>query len=84
MNGDKIKFISLNRKGGNVSFGYDSSSKILRKEVVEFGSENVKENNILLVEDIKHNLLSVSKMCDQGEEYSGRLVVTSTRRPSNI
>jgi hypothetical protein len=97
MTGDQNKFISLNRKGGNVAFGDDSSTKILGKGLVKLGSENVKEKNVLLVEYLKHNLLSVSKMCDQGytlmfdsrrckirEEGSGRLVATATRRPSNI
>jgi hypothetical protein len=50
-----------------------------------------------LVEDLNHNLLSVSKICDQGytfvfdsqkcktrENNSGRLVATTTRRPKNI
>jgi hypothetical protein len=50
-----------------------------------------------LVEDLKHNLLSVSKICDQGytlkfdsrkceirEKDSGKLVATTTRRPNNI
>ena len=58
--------------------------------------KNVKAKNVLLVEDLKHNLLSVSKMCDQGytlmfdsqrckiKEVLGRLVATATRRPSNI
>jgi hypothetical protein len=91
------KFISLNKKGGSVSFGDDSSVKILGKGVVNLGSENVKAENVLLVEDLKHNLLSVSKICDQGytltfdsqkceirEKDSGRLVATTTRRPNNI
>jgi hypothetical protein len=66
MTRDQDKFISLKRKGGNVSFGYDSSAKIIGKCVVYIGSKNVKEKNVLLVEDLNHNLLSVSKMCDQG------------------
>jgi hypothetical protein len=66
MTGDQDKFISLKRKGGNVAFGDDSSTKILGEGVVEIGRKNVKENNVLLVEDLNHNLLSVSKMCDQG------------------
>ena len=50
-----------------------------------------------MVEYLKHNLLSVSKMCDQGytlmfdsrkckirENNSGRLVETATRRLNNI
>jgi hypothetical protein len=31
MTGDQNKFINLNRKGGNVAFGDDSSAKILGK-----------------------------------------------------
>jgi hypothetical protein len=97
MTGDQNNFISLNRKGGNVAFGYDSFSKILRKGVVELVSEHVKEKNVLLVEDLKHNILSVSKICDQGytlkfdsgrclirEKDSRILVASPTRRPSNI
>ena len=61
MTRDQNKFIILKRKGGNVAFGYDSSAKILGKGVVELGSKNVKENNFLLVEDLKHNLPSVIK-----------------------
>jgi hypothetical protein len=48
MTGDQNKFISLNKKGGSVAFGDDSSVKILGKGVVNLGSENVKEENVLL------------------------------------
>jgi hypothetical protein len=66
MTGDQRKFVSLKKKRGNVAFGDDSSTKILGKGIVKLGSENVKAGKLLLVEDLKHNLLSVSKMCDQG------------------
>jgi hypothetical protein len=97
MIGDQDKFICVKRKGGNVAFGDDSSAKIIGKCVVELGRKNVKEKNVLLVEYLKHNLVSVSKMCDQGytltfvsqrckikEEGSGILVATTIGRPSNI
>jgi hypothetical protein len=97
MTGDQDKFISLKRKGGNVSFGDYSSAKILGQGVVDLGRKNVKAKNFLLVEDLNHNLLSVSKMCDQGytltfdsqkckiiENNLGRLVATATRRLKNI
>jgi hypothetical protein len=97
MTGDQRKFVSLKKKGGNVAFGDESSTKILGKGIVKLGTENVKAEKVLLVEDLKHNLLSVNKMCDQGytltfnsrkckigENNSGRLVATATRRPSNI
>jgi hypothetical protein len=87
----------LKRKGGNVAFGDDSSAKILGEGVVEIARKNVKEKNVLLVEDLNHNLLSFSKMCDQGYTLtfdsrkckirgnnSGRLVATTTRKPKNI
>jgi hypothetical protein len=97
MTGDQDKLISLKRKGGNVAFGDDSSAKILGEGVVELGRKNVKAKNVLLVEDSNHNLLSVSKMCDQGytltfdsrkckikENNSRRMVATTTRRSDNI
>ena len=96
--GNKYKFISLKKgKSGSVAFGNDSSIKILGKGVVNLENEKVKATNVLLVEDLKHNLLSVNKMCDQGytlifnsrkceikEADSGRLVATTTRSPNNI
>jgi hypothetical protein len=66
MTGDQRKFVSLKKRGGNVAFGDDSSTKILGKGTVKLGSENVKAGKVLLVEDLKHNLLSVRKICDQG------------------
>jgi hypothetical protein len=97
MTGDQNKFISLNKKGGSVSFGDDSSVKILGKSVVKLESENVKVENVILVGYVKHNLLNVSKICDQRytlkfdslkceirEKDSGKLVPTTTRRPNNI
>jgi hypothetical protein len=66
MTGDQSKFVGLKKKGGNVTFGDDSSTKILGKGIIKIGSENVKAGKVLLVEDMKHNILSVSKICDQG------------------
>jgi hypothetical protein len=97
MTRDQRKFSSLKKKDGNVAFGDDASTKILGKGTVKIGSENVKEEKFLLVEYLKHNLLSVSKICDQGytltfnsikckirENNSGRLVATTTRILNNI
>ena len=87
----------MKKKGGNVTFGDDSSNRILGKGIVKLGSENVKAGKVLLVEDLKHNLLSVNKICDQGynltfdsrkckirENDLGRLVATAKIRPNNI
>jgi hypothetical protein len=66
MTEDQSKFVRLKKKGGNVIFGDDSYTKIIGKGIVKLGSENVKPGKVLLVEDMKNNLLSVIKICDQG------------------
>jgi hypothetical protein len=98
MTGDKDKFLTLRKeKNGSVSFGNDNSSKIIGEGTVRIGNKNEKAQNFLLVEDMKHNLLSVSQMCDQGhkitfdsekceirKEGSGKLVDTTARTSNNI
>jgi transposase InsO family protein len=84
-------------RDGSVSFGNDDSTKIIGKGTVRIGNKNTKAENVLLVEDMKHNLLSVSQMCDQGhkvtfdsqkceirKEGSGKLIATAVRTSSNI
>ena len=66
MTNDPTKFLSLKRKQkGKVTFGDNTSSKIIRKGTVVI-SDKMKAENGLLVENLKPNLLSVSQMCDQG------------------
>jgi hypothetical protein len=61
------------------------------------GSKDFMEENVLLIENMKLNLLSVSQMCDQiytllfdskkcdiRKEASGKLVATTIRTPNNI
>jgi hypothetical protein len=71
MTGDKDRFLTL-RKGrdGSISFRNDDSTKIIGKGIVRIGNKNTKEKNVLLVEVMKHNLLSVNQMCDQGHKIS--------------
>jgi hypothetical protein len=91
--GDRDKFITLRKEiYGSVSFGNDDSTKIIGKGKVRIGNKNNKAENVLLVEDMKHNLLSVSQMCDQGhkvtfdsqkceiqKEGSGKLIAIAAR-----
>jgi hypothetical protein len=98
MTDDKDKFLTLNKeRDGSVSFGNDNSNKIIGKGIVKLRSKDVTAENILLVEDMKHNLLSVIQMCDQGHRplfdskkceirkaESDKLVATAIRTPSNI
>jgi hypothetical protein len=95
---DREKFLTLlKERDGSVSFGNDDSTKIIGKGTIQIGNKNEKVGNVLLVEDMKHNLLSVSQMCDQGhkvtfyskkceirKEGSGKLVAIAARTSSNV
>jgi hypothetical protein len=98
MIGDKDKFVTLKKERyGLVLFGNDNSTKIIRKCTVRLGSKYAMEKNVLLVENMKHNMLSVIQMCDQGhtllfdskkceirKEGSCKLVVKTINTPNNI
>jgi hypothetical protein len=71
MTGDRDRVLTLRKeRDGSVSFRNDDSTKIIGKDTVRIENKNTKEENVLLVEDIKHNLLSVSQMCDQGHKVT--------------
>ena len=71
MTGDRDRFLTLRKeRDGSISFGNDDSSKIIGKGTVWIGNKNEKAENDLLVEDMKHNLLSVSQMCDQDHKVT--------------
>jgi hypothetical protein len=98
MTGDRDRFLNLRKeRDGSVSFGNDDSTKIIGKGIVRIGNKNTKAENVILVEDMKDNLLSASQMCDQGhkvtfysqkceirKEGSGKLIATTARTSSNI
>ena len=64
MTGNKDKFLDLKKnQGGDVSFGDNGTARILGKGTVPLkGSE--KAQNVLYVEGLNHDLLSVGKPCD--------------------
>jgi hypothetical protein len=67
MTRDKNIFVTLKKEEeGYVTFGNDNSSKIIGKGIINLGNKDVVAENVLLVENMKHNLLSVSQMCDKG------------------
>jgi hypothetical protein len=71
MTGDRDRFLTLRKERyGSVSFRNDDSTKIIGKGTVRIGNKNTKEKNVLLVEYMKYNLLSVSQMCDQGHKVT--------------
>eukprot|EP00253_Pinus_taeda_P028984 PITA_28984 len=69
MTGDKEKLQSYSalEKEKKVSFGNDTPALIKGKGSVLL-KEKVKAGNVMYVDGLKHNLLSVSHMCDQGTE----------------
>jgi len=91
-------FLTLKKEiYGLISFGNDNLVKIIGKGTVKIGSKYVIAENVLLVENMKHNLLSVSQMCDQRhtllfdskkcdirKEGSSKLVEIEVRTPNNI
>jgi hypothetical protein len=69
MTGDRYRFLTLQKeRDGSVSLQNDDSTKIIGNDIVRIGNKNTKAENVLLVEDMIHNLLSVSQMCDQGHK----------------
>ena len=70
MTRDPNKFIILRRdKKGKFTLGDNISSKIIQKGIVAIRDNKIKAENVLLVENITPNLLSVSQKCDQGYVY---------------
>ena len=61
MTGDKSKFMSLREhKSGNLNFGNDALGKIRGKGMVSLNSGKGKAQDVLFVDGLKHNILSVS------------------------
>ena len=65
MTGQESHFKSLkHREGGEVAFGGDGKGKIIRMGDIDNTYSNSIEN-VLLVRGLKHNLLSISQLCDK-------------------
>jgi hypothetical protein len=98
MTRDKSKFLTRSeRKSKNVTFGNDAPTKIKDKGMVSLSNGKGKAQYVLFVYGMKHNLLSVSQVCDKGCEVvftskdcriksvnSGQLVAKGIRTKNNI
>ena len=63
---DESKFTFLtNKNGGYVTFGDHAKRKIIGQGNIGNDISSLIEN-ILLVDGLKHNLLSISQLCDKG------------------
>ena len=66
MTGDKTKFLSLKSiDGGQVTFGDNAKGKVIGKGKIGKSEYHCIED-VLLVKGLKHNLLSISQLCDKG------------------
>jgi len=72
MTGDASKFINLKmRQEGFVTYGDNNKGRILgRGDVGSHDSIIIKD--VLLVDGLKHNLLSISQLYDKGYEVTFR------------
>ena len=60
-------FLTLSRyqESGTFTFRDDSKGNIIGIDNIKIGSSPMIEN-VVLVDGFKHNLLSISQLCDQG------------------
>ena len=95
MTTNKDTFLSLKKQKVKVTFGDNAYGNILGKGTMNLGKDKAK--NVLLVENLKTILLSVSQTCDQGHicifdaqkceirrKDSGKLVGTAPRTSENV
>ena len=62
----QVFFSKLEKKnGGNVTFGDNAKGKVIGIGTIGKDSSTCIDN-MLLVDGLKHNLLSVSQLCDKG------------------
>jgi hypothetical protein len=98
MTRDKSNFLTLSEsESGNVTFGNDAPGKIKGKGMVSLSNGKGKAQDVMFVEGLKHNLLSVIEAYDQGCEVvftskdcriksvnSGKLVAKGIRTENNV
>jgi hypothetical protein len=98
MTGEKSNFMSLSEsKSGNVTFENDATGKIKGKGMVSLSNGKGKAQYVLFVDGLKHNLLSVSQVCDKVCKFfftskyckiqsmnSGQLIAKGIRIEDNV
>jgi len=70
LKGDGSNFITLKKNEGSVTFGDNGSSKIVGKDTLSLDNEKAKVEKVMCVENLKHNILNVIQMCDQGNNLT--------------
>ena len=66
MTGNESKFAFLTkRKGGCITFGDNAKGRIIGQDNIVNDTSSLIEC-VLLVNGLKHNILSISQLCDKG------------------
>ena len=83
MTGDASRFISTSLKqDGHVTYGDNNKGKIIGKGTI--GNESsLLIHNVLYVKGLKHNLLSISQLCDRGYQVNFRTNSCEIRLPNS-
>ena len=67
MTGNMENFISIEKKnGGDVTFGDNSKRKVIGIGKIGNSHCTTSIDDVLLVDGLKHNLLSISQLCNKG------------------
>jgi len=62
---NNFAILSRYHEGGTITFRDDSKEKIIGIGNIKISSSPLIEN-VVLVDNLKHNLLSISQLCDRG------------------
>ena len=82
MCGDKNQFITIMTKedGGVITFGDNGQGKIVGIGKVQINSTTFIDN-VLHVKGLKHNLISISQLCDKGYTISFSTIMCVITNP---
>ena len=82
MTSDKDHFITLETKGGVVTFEDNGKGHIVEIDKIQITPLTFLEN-VLLVRGLKHNLISISQLCDKGFKISFEASLCIVTNPLN-
>ena len=70
MTGDKDQFVTLEiKEGGVITFRDNGNKKIIRLDKIQI-TPSIFIKNILYIKGLRHNLISISELCDIGYKVS--------------
>ena len=88
-------FLTLTMKeGGTVGFGGNHNGKIIGMRTI--GNSSISINNVWFVDELRHNLLTISQFCDSGYDVmfdksncivinkSDKSIVIKEKRKNNV